>query len=41
MEFDITPAKPGPAVSRTVDPPDEVEMIYILDCAKVRALKNS
>lgn len=41
MEVDITPAKPRPAVSSTVDPADEVEVIYILDCAKVRALRNS
>lgn len=41
MEVDITPAKPRPAVSSTVDPADEVEVIYILNCAKVRALRNS
>jgi hypothetical protein len=40
MELDVTPAKARPAVSCAVDPPDEVEVIYILDCSEVRPLKE-
>lgn len=41
MELDVTPAKTRPAVSSAVDPPDEIEVIYILDCSEVRSLKKN
>lgn len=38
VEGDVAPAKACPAVPRRVDPPDEVEMVHILDRAEIRSL---
>ena len=40
MELDVASAKARPAVSCAVDPPDEVEVIYVLDGAEIRSLEN-
>jgi hypothetical protein len=40
MEPDVAPTKPRPAVPCRIDPPDEVEVIHVLDRTEVRSLQG-
>jgi hypothetical protein len=38
MELDVTAAEAGPLIPRSVDPPDEIEVINVLNRAEIRSL---
>jgi len=40
FELDLVPHQFGPFVPSGVDPPHEIEMVYVFECAEVRALLN-
>jgi hypothetical protein len=40
MKRDVAPPKPRPTVPCRVDPPDEVEVVHVLDRTKISSLRR-